>query len=196
MKKFVSYITAITLATGLSFGLTATKAKAQEAQIGNTGVTLSAGYLGYHMHYSENVPTLTSNISGANYTQIGHDSEHGWMNGFYINLGYLSKKETPLGRFKTDLEFQYAHNSLSYNGSESTNLYQDPNDYRNTSQQYSSNDPATIFTVELKPGFVQDLSRNFSISEYAIFGYRHWIRDIEDTSCNTYVSGEVGGTPV
>ncbi|OSS42508.1 hypothetical protein DESAMIL20_692 [Desulfurella amilsii] len=171
-KKLISYITAITVATGLSFGLTATKAKAQEAQIGNTGVTLSAGYAGEHFHYGESIG----------------DQEHGWLNGFYVGAGYTSQNSVlGLGKLDLNLKDTFLTNSITYDG------YQ-------TDLATGAHIPSTTNTheninkIEFEFGFNQALAQNISVGEYGILGYRYWDRQIKGIGgyTNDYNNGYAG----
>ncbi len=138
-------------------------------QIEASGFTLSVGYIGYHLHYKEDLSKS--------------DKDTAWMNGLKIKIQYVSSEKGPLGHPYKWLTLMYAQSKNgSYNGYGQNG--------RGNYIPFSTDTTEKIARIKSGLGYIQT-RKSFATKESLLMGWQLWIRKIHSgiASKNTFVQG-------
>ena len=117
---------------------------------------MSAGYVGYHLHYKENVTPS--------------DKDTGWLNGIDLRVGKVWKDS----HVWLEIEGKYAttgKNNGDYNGASQNGA--------GYYASFSTDTTESIWNVESKGGIFQKWSNSLYTYEGLVIGYRYWRRSIK-----------------
>ena len=149
--------------TGQSFA-------ANTANVNFTGTKVSAGYVGYHLHYKEHFSLS--------------DKDTAWMNGGKIKIEHISESKGFLGH-------RYAWGTFMYAVSSNGKYHGASQDLTGDYHKFDTNTDESIERGEFGFGVAQITKDRFVTKESIVIGEQWWDRKVKDgvDSAGNFIKG-------